>query len=237
VTAAHSRQFAAVMVVTVTPVRPTRRAAVLSSLSASTAAHGRQFAAVTGRPGRSVRRCSEYGIGELAVGDGYGTSPIVLGRPPGGYARSMTANHDVDALYRKLLLTWNEKDATGYGELFTDSGTIVGYDGSCVETPASITQHLASIFADHETATYVAKVLEIRPVGDGAMLLRGVVGMVPPGSSDIAPDRNAVQALVAVQTARGWRIAHFQNTPAAFHGRPEAVESLTADLRAVLAAS
>jgi hypothetical protein len=34
-----------------------------------------------------------------------------------------------------------------------------------------------------------------------------------------------------------WRIALFQNTPAAFHGRPELAEQLSADLRHVLASS
>ncbi|MET0726991.1 MAG: SgcJ/EcaC family oxidoreductase [Acidimicrobiales bacterium] len=146
----------------------------------------------------------------------------------------MTAERDVEALFRALLTKWNEKDAGGYGELFTDDGSIVGYDGSCVESPRSITEHLGSIFADHDPATYVGKVVETRPIGPSSMLVRGVAGMVPPGASDIDPDKNAVQALVAVETERGWRIAHFQNTPAAFDGRPEAAESLTADLRAAL---
>jgi uncharacterized protein (TIGR02246 family) len=149
----------------------------------------------------------------------------------------MTAIEDVDALYRRLLATWNQKDAAGYGELFADDGTLVGFDGSCVESPAAIGEHLGSIFADHDTAKYVSKVVEVRPLGRDSMLLRSVVGMVPPGGSDVDPDKNAVQALVAIDTASGWRIAHLQNTPAAFHGRPEAAESLTAELRAVLSAS
>ncbi len=65
---------------------------------------------------------------------------------------------------------------------------------------------------------------------------RSVVGMVPPGETDIRPDVNAVQTVVAVRIDEGWRVAHFQTTPAAFHGRPEAAEALTAELRAALAA-
>jgi uncharacterized protein (TIGR02246 family) len=149
----------------------------------------------------------------------------------------VTAIEDVDALYRRLLATWNQKDAAGYGELFADDGTLVGFDGSSVESPAAIREHLGSIFADHDIARYVSKVIEVRPLGKDSMLVRSVVGMVPPGRSDVEPDRNAVQALVAIDTASGWRIAHLQNTPAAFHGRPEAAESLTAELRAVLSAS
>jgi hypothetical protein len=40
--------------------------------------------------------------------------------------------------------------------------------------------------------------------------------------------------MVAVRTADGWRITLLQNTPAQFHGRPEAVEALTTELRAEL---
>lgn len=153
-------------------------------------------------------------------------------------AAGVGAVDEVEALYRSLLDRWNHGDAEGYGALFSADGSIVGFDGSCVESPATIAEHLASIFADHRTATYVAKVREVRALGDGAALLRGVAGLVPPGESDVNPEANAVQALVAVRADHGeggWKVAHFQNTPAAFHGRPEEADALTAELRAVLA--
>ncbi len=82
----------------------------------------------------------------------------------------------------------------------------------------------------------MATVREVRHLAEGVALLRAVAGLVPPGGSDLNPDANAVQALVAVRTADGWRVAHFQNTPAAFHGRPEEADALTAELRDVLEA-
>ena len=130
---------------------------------------------------------------------------------------------------------WNERDGEGYAALFDGCGSMVGFDGSCIESPAAIAEHLASIFADHEPATYVSKVREIRVLGPDTAPLRSVVGMVPPGSSDIRPEVNAVQALVVVRRDGGWRVAHFQNTPARFDGRPEAAVGLTEELRAVLA--
>ncbi len=144
----------------------------------------------------------------------------------------MTVEAEVEALYRSLLESWNERDADAYAQLFMENGSLVGFDGSGVETSASITAHLRAIFADHRTATFVAIVREVRQLGPGVALLRAVVGMVPPGGSELNPDANAVQALVAVETGSGWRVAHFHNTPAAFHGRPEEAQALTEELRA-----
>jgi hypothetical protein len=62
------------------------------------------------------------------------------------------------------------------------------------------------------------------------MLLRGVVGMVPPGQSALKSERNAVQSLVAVLEGGQPRIALFHNTPARFDGRPQLAEQLTAEL-------
>jgi uncharacterized protein (TIGR02246 family) len=141
---------------------------------------------------------------------------------------------EVTALYESLLACWNSRDAAGYGALFADDASLVGFDGSCVETAPAITEHLQGIFTDHEPATYVWKVREVSELAPSVLLLRAVVGMVPPGESDIKPDVNAVQAMVAVHRADRWRVAHLQSTPAAFHGRPEEAEALTAELRAVL---
>jgi uncharacterized protein (TIGR02246 family) len=140
----------------------------------------------------------------------------------------------VEALYRALLDAWNHRDAAAFGGLFTPDGTLVGFDGSPIDSRASIVEHLTGIFADHRPAAYVPKLREVRELVPGAALLRAVVGMVPPGETAIKSDVNAVQALVAVEGDDGWRVAHLHSTPAAFHGRPEAVAALTAELQAVL---
>jgi uncharacterized protein (TIGR02246 family) len=138
----------------------------------------------------------------------------------------------VEDLYRELLASWNRRDAAAWGALFAEDGSLVGFDGSPVESRGAITAHLAEVFADHEPAAYVGKVREVRELAPGAELLRAVAGMVPPGASAVEPGVNTVHLLVAVEGAGGWRVAHFQATPAAFHGRPQAVDALTAELQA-----
>ena len=63
----------------------------------------------------------------------------------------------------------------------------------------------------------------------GVTLLRAVVGMIPPGKTEINPKTNAIQSLVVVTQDGQPGIALLQNTPAAFHERPEKVEALTAE--------
>jgi uncharacterized protein (TIGR02246 family) len=138
-------------------------------------------------------------------------------------------------LYAHLMASWNARDAAGFAALFTRDGHIVGFDGSMVDGSQAIADHLAQVFGSHETATYVYKVRDVQQVVSGAALLRAVVGMVPPGGTDLNPSVNAVQSLLATAHQSGeWRAVLLHTTPAAFHGRPEAVEALTSELREVL---
>lgn len=139
-------------------------------------------------------------------------------------------------LYAEILRCWNERNASGAAALFTPSGNTVGFDGSQLDGPAQIEASYGEIFASHPTGTYVGKVREVRLLGPGVALLRAVAGMVPPGQKDLNPALNTIHTLVASKARAGWRIELFQNTPAAFHGRPEAVEALTAELRKELQA-
>lgn len=140
----------------------------------------------------------------------------------------------VAALYQQLLDSWNRRDAEGFATLFDDEGHSIGFDGSPMTGRAEIAATLGQIFADHVTATYVAKIRAVRFLAPDVALLRAVVGMVPPGQSDINPAVNALQTIVAVKHDDGWRIALLQNTPAQFHGRPEMAEALTRELRQLL---
>jgi len=140
----------------------------------------------------------------------------------------------VRALYRRLLDCWDRCDHLGFAALFSPEGSIVGFDGSNINGRREITAHLAPIFADHPTPVYVAKIREVRLLAADVVLLRAVAGLVPRGKSDIEPALNAIQSLVARLQSDGWRIELFQNTPAAFHGRPELAAEITAELRALL---
>ena len=141
---------------------------------------------------------------------------------------------EVRALYRQLLDSWNQRSADAFTALFALDGNVVGFDGSQMTGRAEIASTLQQIFADHPTAAYVAKVREVRFLTPEVAVLRGVAGMVPPGQLDLNPNVNAVQTLVSSRHDGHWRIEVFQNTPAAFHSRPELSQALTDELRQLL---
>ena len=141
------------------------------------------------------------------------------------------ADFPIYDLYRQLLDAWNNQNAHAFAATFTQDGSSVGYDGSPMNGLAEIEMTLSNIFAHHKTAAYIALVREIRFLSPQTAILRAVVGMIPPGQTDINPERNAMQSLVAAYANNHWRIALFQNTPARFDGRPELAEALTQELR------
>jgi uncharacterized protein (TIGR02246 family) len=156
-----------------------------------------------------------------------------------GSKPSEFASHDdrqIRSLHRALLDCWNKRDAGAYASLFAPDAHVVGFDGSQMNGPAEIASVLGQIFAHHRTAAYVSKIRSVRFLTPDVAVLCAVVGMVPPGKSDLNPAVNAVQTLVATRSDGEWRVAVFQNTPAAFHGRPELSEQLTDELRQVLRA-
>ena len=55
--------------------------------------------------------------------------------------------------------------------------------------------------------------------------------MIPPGQTEVNPKVNAIQTLVAQKETDEFKIAIFQNTPAAFHGRPALASQLTSELQ------
>ena len=138
---------------------------------------------------------------------------------------------EVRALYRQLLSGWNRRSAGAIAELFAKDGVAIGFDGAELEGQTEIASVHKRIFNDDSTGAFVAKVRGVQFLKPDVAILRAVAGMVLPGQSDLAPDRNSVQTLVAAKSNNHWQVAVFQNTPAHFDGRTEEARSVTEDLR------
>jgi uncharacterized protein (TIGR02246 family) len=134
-------------------------------------------------------------------------------------------------LYQSLLENWNKNNASGFARLFTSDGTAIGFDGSEMNGQEQIEQELSRIFSEHQVARYVSIIREVRQLSSSVYLLRAVAGMIPPGKMEINPKVNAIQTLIAQKEADKFKISIFQNTPAAFHGRPVLSSQLTSELQ------
>jgi uncharacterized protein (TIGR02246 family) len=144
---------------------------------------------------------------------------------------------DVRDLYQRMIAGWNAGDAAAMTRDFADDGEMIGFDGSEVSGRERIASYLAGIFASHKVASFVTIIREMREIAPDVVLLRAHAGMVPPGKSEINRATNAVQTLVAVKRGDHFQIALFQNTPAAWHGRDDDANALTAELQAAFTAS
>jgi uncharacterized protein (TIGR02246 family) len=140
----------------------------------------------------------------------------------------------VRTLQTTMWNSWNTRSAAGMASLFTTDGSLIGFDGSQVNGAAEIEANMGAIFKDHTPATYVGIIREVRFLSPDVAILRAVAGMIPPGASDIKPERNTIVSLVAVKKDIIWKVALYHNTPARFDGRPEAVQQLTDELRQLL---
>jgi uncharacterized protein (TIGR02246 family) len=143
------------------------------------------------------------------------------------------ATEDIRALHRRLLAAWDRQDADAYADEFATDGILVGFDGTTVEGREEIRTHVGTIFVDHATGSYAATARAARLLVADVGVMRAVAGLKPTDQQDVDPATNAIQSLVAVKVDGTWRVALFQNTPAAFHGRPEAADALTEELRGI----
>jgi uncharacterized protein (TIGR02246 family) len=130
---------------------------------------------------------------------------------------------------------WNRRDAAAFAAPFAEDGEVVGFDGTPIAGRGRIADAMEAIFRDHETGVYVGIVRHVRDIGRDAALLRAVNAVVPARARDINPELNAVQSLVAEQHNGVWQVVLYQNTPAAFHGRPDEADALSTELREQLA--
>ena len=140
---------------------------------------------------------------------------------------------NIRSIYKTLLESWNRNDAEGFSRLFTESANVIGFDGSQMNTPKQISDELSKIFRDHKVSSYVGIVKEVRKLSQNIYLLRSIAGMLPPGKSEIKQDVNAIQTLIVATSDTGLKIELYQNTPAAFHGRPELSKQVTEELQEV----
>src|SRR5262245_23373691 len=91
-------------------------------------------------------------------------------------ANMHSAEIEVYTLYHQLLDSWNERDTVKMATLYTEDASVIGFDGSQMNGRDTIQTTIQQIFDDHQTATYIGKVREVRFLTPDIAILRAVVG-------------------------------------------------------------
>ena len=142
----------------------------------------------------------------------------------------------IRSLYQQLMDGWN----TGSGELFAapfaEDSDLVGFDGTHLKGKQEIATFHQQLFESYvKGSRLVGKVKSIRFLTPEVAILHVVGGTIMAGQTDIEPERNSIQTLVATKDSKGeWRLASFQNTRTQYLGRPERAQALTEELRKLL---
>ena len=62
----------------------------------------------------------------------------------------------IEAIFENLINSWNETNAQAFSDLFSETGSMVGFDGTTASGKQDIYNHLSSVFADHTPAKFVS---------------------------------------------------------------------------------
>jgi uncharacterized protein (TIGR02246 family) len=85
-------------------------------------------------------------------------------------------------------------NAEEFAALFANDGNLVGFDGSQIKGRSETESVLRQIFADHQTATYIGKVREVRFLSPETAVLHAVL---PPRKSSISFGKSGMMIPIA----------------------------------------
>lgn len=152
-----------------------------------------------------------------------------------GTAVSASDADALQALFRQILDGWNRGSGEGFAAPFADDADQIGFDGSHLRGRQEIAAFHQQLFDRFlQGSRVVGKITDMRLLTPDVALVHAIGGTVMPGQSDLAPDRNSVQTLVAVKRDGEWRLEALQNSRATFMGRPDEAQALTEELRHLL---
>ena len=120
---------------------------------------------------------------------------------------------EVRALHERLMDGWNAGSAADFAAAWTESGSLVGFDGTHLRGRAEIERFHEPLFRTYLRGTrLVGDVQSVRWLAPGVALMHTTGGTIPRGKSRPSRERDSLQTLVAVEEDGQWRLAAFQNT-------------------------
>jgi uncharacterized protein (TIGR02246 family) len=131
---------------------------------------------------------------------------------------------------------WNSGSGKVFATPFAENGDLVGFDGTHLKGRQEIDSFHQQLFDTYvKGSRLVRRMRSVRFLMPDVAIMYAVSGTIMSGQTDIEPERNSVQTLVAMKdSGRKWWLVAFQNTRAQYFGRPEQSQALTEELRGLL---
>ena len=117
---------------------------------------------------------------------------------------SRSADEDaIRALYQQSVEGWNKGSGEAFAASICGDGDLVGFDGTHLKGRQEITSFHQQLFDTFvKGSRLIGKVRSVRFLTPDVAVLHAVGGTIMAGQSDIEPERNSVQTLVALKDSR-----------------------------------
>jgi uncharacterized protein (TIGR02246 family) len=104
----------------------------------------------------------------------------------------------IRALYQQLMDGWNRGSGEAFAATFAEDDELVGFDGTHLKGRQEIASFHQQLFDTYvKGSRLVGKIRSVRFLTPDVAVMHTVGGTIMAGQTDIEPERNSVQILVA----------------------------------------
>ena len=119
----------------------------------------------------------------------------------------------IEALYRDLMDSWGRGEGKAYAMQFTDDADYIIFDGSHLKGQQEITSTFQHLFDTWLKGTSLqGHIQKIHFLAPEAAFAIATSGLVFPGRTEVRPNRQSINSLVAVKRNGTWRFSSLHNT-------------------------
>ena len=110
----------------------------------------------------------------------------------------------IRSLYQQLMDGWNRGSGEAFAASFAEVGDLVGFDGTYLKGRQEIISFHQQLFDTYvKGSRLVGKIRHVRFVTSDVAIIHTIGGTIMAGQTDIEPERNSVQTLVATKNSKG----------------------------------
>jgi uncharacterized protein (TIGR02246 family) len=131
----------------------------------------------------------------------------------GTTALSGSEQAEIAALPARMVKAWAAHDATAFSELFAQDGTLI-LPGIYKKGREEIRKFMeAGYTGPYKGTTVTGSPLDVKLLGEGAVALLTVGGVIAPGETELSADAAIRASWILVKRDGEWQLAVYQNCP------------------------